>query len=120
VLYSQPGLRHLTVARSWHLGLHACQLHCSTSLSPVTCLPPLPAGLFDNALADYLWSRAVLLIGPTIASVGLSLQVPIAMLVEPILISEGWWNHWLECALELTGAGAILAGFFVVTYASTP
>jgi solute carrier family 35, member F5 len=62
----------------------------------------------------------VLLIGPTIASVGLSLQVPIAMLVEPMLRAEGWWSHWLECALELTGAGGILAGFFVVTYASTP
>lgn len=35
----------------------------------------LCAGLFDNTLADYLWSRAVLLIGPTIATVALQLQV---------------------------------------------
>lgn len=33
------------------------------------------AGLFDNTLADYLWSKAVILIGPTMATVALQLQV---------------------------------------------
>ena len=33
------------------------------------------AGLLDNVGADYLWARAVLLVGPTIASAGMTIQV---------------------------------------------
>jgi hypothetical protein len=33
------------------------------------------AGLLDNVCADYLWARAVLLVGPTIASAGMTIQV---------------------------------------------
>lgn len=78
------------------------------------------AGLFDNALADYLWSKAVILVGPTIATVGLSLQVPMAMVAEPLASSfgitsgAGWWSRWDVCALELLGASSILGGFFAI------
>lgn len=76
------------------------------------------AGLFDNALADYLWSRAVVLVGPTMATVGLSLQVPVAMVVDPIVHDHGWWSRWYSCMLELLGASAILAGFFSLNAAT--
>jgi drug/metabolite transporter (DMT)-like permease len=72
------------------------------------------AGLFDNALGDYLWSRAVLLVGPTIATVGTSLQVPIAMVVDPLVHTKGWWSTLPVCTLELLGASAILGGFFTI------
>jgi len=36
-------------------------------------------GLFDNVLADYLWARAVVLTSPSLASVGLSLTIPLAV-----------------------------------------
>jgi solute carrier family 35, member F5 len=72
------------------------------------------AGLFDNALADYLWSRAVLLVGPTIATVGMQLQVPIAMVVDPLVHTRGWWSVRNVCMLELLGAAAILGGFFTI------
>ena len=42
-------------------------------------------GLFDNVLSDYLWARAVLLTSPTVASVGLSMQIPMAAAVEVAL-----------------------------------
>lgn len=70
--------------------------------------------MFDNAIADYLWSRAVLLVGPTIATVGMSLQVPMAMLVEPLVHATGWWSRAGVCSLELLGAAGILGGFFAI------
>ena len=78
------------------------------------------AGLFDNALADYLWSRAVLLVGPTIATVGTSLQIPMAMVLDPIVHTKGWWSTARGCSLELLGAGAVLAGFFTINASSDP
>ncbi|KAK9813135.1 hypothetical protein WJX72_009645 [[Myrmecia] bisecta] len=45
-----------------------------TTLTSRVLLITLCKGLFDNVLSDYLWARAVLLVGPTIATVGLSIQ----------------------------------------------
>ncbi|KAK9794952.1 hypothetical protein WJX73_000997 [Symbiochloris irregularis] len=68
-------------------------------------------GLFDNALSDYLWARAVLLIGPTVATLGLSLQFPIAAVADVATKSPPWLHNstWIYMLL---GALAILAGFF--------
>jgi drug/metabolite transporter (DMT)-like permease len=76
------------------------------------------SGLFDNALADYLWSRAILLVGPTIATVGLQLQVPVSMMLDPLVHQEGWWSRWNSCALEIFGAIIILSGFFALEVSS--
>ena len=76
------------------------------------------AGLFDNTLSDYLWSRAVLLVGPTIATVGLQLQVPMVMAADPLLHAEGWWSRWDASVLEVGGAAAILFGFFTLNFSS--
>jgi hypothetical protein len=76
------------------------------------------SGLFDNTLADYLWSRAVMLIGPTLATVALQLQVPMAMMVDPLLKVSGWWSSATAAVLELTGAAGILAGFFWLNFNS--
>jgi drug/metabolite transporter (DMT)-like permease len=76
------------------------------------------SGLFDNALADYLWSRAILLVGPTIATVGLQLQVPVSMMLDPLVHEKGWWSKWNSCLLEVCGAIVILSGFFALEVAS--
>lgn len=72
-------------------------------------------GLFDNVLSDYLWARAVLLIGPTIATVGLSVQIPLAVVAEMLLKSPPWLRSASSAVLILLGALAVIAGFLGVT-----
>ena len=36
-------------------------------------------GLFDNVLSQYFWAYSVLLTSPTVATVGLSLTIPMAI-----------------------------------------
>jgi hypothetical protein len=50
-------------------------------------------GLVDNVLSDYLWARAVLLTSPTVASVGLSMQIPMAAVVEVMLGHARWMRE---------------------------
>jgi len=70
-------------------------------------------GLLDYVLSDYLWARAVLLIGPTVATLGLSIQIPIAAVAE--LLSGANKIQWLSStssiALAVLGTAFILAGF---------
>lgn len=42
-------------------------------------------GLCDNVLSDYLWARAIVLTSPTVATVGLSLTIPLAFLSDALL-----------------------------------
>lgn len=53
-----------------------------------------------------------MLIGPTLATVALQLQVPMVMVVDPLLKVNGWWNTLSATMLEFAGAGSILGGFF--------
>jgi len=45
-------------------------------------------GLADNVLSDYFWARAVVLTSPTVATVGLSLTVPLAFITDSV---QGRW-----------------------------
>lgn len=45
-------------------------------------------GLCDNVLSDYLWARAIVLTSPTVATVGLSLTIPLAFLSDALLGSQ--------------------------------
>lgn len=67
-------------------------------------------GLFDNVISDYLWARAIILTSATVATVGLGLTVPLALLSdvfimkrEDVLSQEGIW-----------GAVMVVAGFVSV------
>lgn len=60
----------------------------------------------------------MLLVGPTIATVGLQLQVPMVMATDPLLHAEGWWSQWGTALLEVGGAAAILVGFFTINFSS--
>ncbi|CAI9107448.1 OLC1v1006799C1 [Oldenlandia corymbosa var. corymbosa] len=61
-------------------------------------------GLLDNVLSDYLWAKAVLLTSTTVATAGLSIQVPLAAVVDTI---TGNTPHLLDYA----GAAAVMVGF---------
>eukprot|EP00238_Polyblepharides_amylifera_P002758 CAMPEP_0196581878 /NCGR_PEP_ID=MMETSP1081-20130531/36181_1 /TAXON_ID=36882 /ORGANISM="Pyramimonas amylifera, Strain CCMP720" /LENGTH=378 /DNA_ID=CAMNT_0041902267 /DNA_START=158 /DNA_END=1294 /DNA_ORIENTATION=+ len=84
-------------------------------LSPQALKLTFLKGLFDNVLSDYLWARAVLLVGPTVASAGMGVQVPLAMLVEMIIGKAVWLHHATASCMMLGGGVAILTGFLVVS-----
>lgn len=46
------------------------------------------------------------------------MQVPMAMLVDPLLKEHGWWTSVSASILELSGAASILSGFFWLNFNS--
>lgn len=62
------------------------------------------SGLLDNVLSDYLWAKAVLLTTTTVATAGLSIQVPLAAIVDTFM---GNAPH----LLDYIGAAAVMVGF---------
>lgn len=77
-------------------------------------------GLLDNVLSDYLWARAILLVGPTLATAGLSMQVPIAITLDAIVRNPKWMGNAGAAVLTFLGGAVILAGFFVLTATTSP
>eukprot|EP00887_Chlorella_sp_A99_P006449 scaffold3.g6449.t1 len=69
-------------------------------------------GLLDNVLSDYLWARAILLVGPTVATGGLSMQVPLAVAIDAALRSPPWPHYPSTAVLTFLGATVVLVGFF--------
>jgi solute carrier family 35 protein F5 len=70
------------------------------------------AGILNYCLSDYLWAHAVLLLGPTIATLGLSVQIPVAAVVEVLLGTPKWLSSSSSMAMMLSGTTLIMAGFF--------
>lgn len=72
----------------------------------------LAKGLLDNALSDYLWARAVLLVGPTVASVGLNAQVPLAAGLDAAFGSPRppWTASAGAAAATAVGAALVVGG----------
>lgn len=80
----------------------------------------LGKGLLDNALSDYLWARAVLLVGPTVASVGLNAQVPLAAGLDAAFgVPRPPWTASAGAAAA-TAAGAVAVVGGVVGIALAP
>jgi hypothetical protein len=95
-------------------------VHMSSQRTPTLthpCPPPPTPGLLDYVLADYLWARAVLLLGPTPATLGLSIQVPIATALDVALGRPAWLKGPRPAALTLGGSALILGGFVCITAA---
>ncbi|KAI3960032.1 hypothetical protein MKW98_016756 [Papaver atlanticum] len=61
-------------------------------------------GLLDNVLSDYLWAKAVLLTTTTVATAGLTIQVPLAAVVDSL---TGNAPH----LMDYLGAAAVMVGF---------
>lgn len=66
-------------------------------------------GLCDNVFSDYLWARAVVLTSPTVATVGMSITIPFAMLSDFILHKTA-----STPVLSLCGAALVILGFVLV------
>lgn len=62
------------------------------------------AGLLDNVLSDYLWAKAVLLTTTTVATAGLTIQVPLAAVVDSLTGNA-------PKLLDYLGAVAVIIGF---------
>jgi len=70
-------------------------------------------GLLDNVLADFLWAKAITLTSPTVATVGLSLTIPLAMLSD-------WWLKGMPPSPGLLiGSVLVLAGFVAINVGSS-
>ncbi|KAL2336864.1 hypothetical protein Fmac_011310 [Flemingia macrophylla] len=61
-------------------------------------------GLLDNVLSDYLWAKAVILTSTTVATAGLSIQVPLAAIVDTLTGNAPRFMDYL-------GAIAVMLGF---------
>ncbi|XAR58717.1 hypothetical protein NMG60_11014213 [Bertholletia excelsa] len=81
-----------------------------TSLEPFSMLTwkqfglIVSKGLLDNVLSDYLWAKAVLLTTTTVATAGLSIQVPLAAVVDTVLGNA-------PSPMDYLGAAAVMVGF---------
>lgn len=66
-------------------------------------------GLFDNVLSDIIWGHAIVISSPTLATVGLALTIPLAMLAE-LLVSG------TAPSLSLAaGSALVVTGFVAIT-----
>lgn len=61
-------------------------------------------GLLDNVLSDYLWAKAVLLTTTTVATAGLTIQVPLAAVVDTLTGNA-------PGLMDYIGAAAVMVGF---------
>jgi hypothetical protein len=68
-------------------------------------------GFADTVLADYFWARAVILTSPTVATIGMSVTIPIAILTDYIIkgVSATW--------ISILGALLVVIGFILVNLA---
>lgn len=65
-------------------------------------------GVFGTVISDYLWAKSVLLTSPLIASLGLALTIPLAIIVD-------WALHGLRfTAVYCIGGICVLVGFILV------
>lgn len=81
-------------------------------LSPLSwkiALGLLVNGLFNMA-SDLLWAKAILLTSPLLASIALTVSVPLAVMADCILRGKRFGLEYLG------GSALVLIGFFLVNY----
>lgn len=66
------------------------------------------SGLFNNVISDYLWARSVVLTSSTVATVGLSITIPLAMVSDLLVHNEA------PTGLSGVGAALVIVGFCLV------
>lgn len=68
-------------------------------------------GIFDYVVSDYLWARAIVLTTPTVATVGLSITIPMAFVADALL------NGYDSSALSVyvvSGSILVMVGFVLL------
>ncbi|MEW5305254.1 MAG: hypothetical protein WDW36_007809 [Sanguina aurantia] len=68
-------------------------------------------GILDYVLADLLWARSVMLLGPTVATLGLSIQIPLAAVAEFFRDHPAWVKQGSTIAMTLLGTCLVFASF---------
>ena len=69
-------------------------------------------GIFDQVFSDYIWARAVVLTSPTVATVGMSITIPLAILSDLIL------HAIIPSVAAVFGSILVVGGFSWLTYCS--
>lgn len=67
-------------------------------------------GLFDNVLSDYLWARSIILTSATVATVGVGLTIPLALISDVFIMGRADIMSFGNIA----GAMLVLLGFVFV------
>lgn len=65
-------------------------------------------GFCDNVLSDYLWARAVVLTSPTVATLGMSITIPLAI-ISDVCLGKSTFSP-----MSLIGAILVITGFTLV------
>lgn len=60
-------------------------------------------GLLDNVLSDYLWAKAILLTTTTVATAGLTIQVPLAAVVDALTGNAPSLSDYIGAAIVMLG-----------------
>lgn len=66
-------------------------------------------GLLDNVLSQFFWAWGVLHTSPTVATIGLSLTIPLSILSDLTISAEP------VCFAQYVAAVLVCGGFFVLT-----
>ncbi|KAL7113289.1 hypothetical protein ACP275_04G053400 [Erythranthe tilingii] len=98
------GLFNLMIFFPVALVLHFSRLEPFTSLTGEQFRLIIGKGLLDNVLSDYLWAKAVLLTTTTVATAGLSIQVPLAAILDSL-------KGNIPSLFDFIGGAAIMVGF---------
>lgn len=98
------GLFNLFIFLPFALILNVTKLESFNTLSWKQFGLIVGKGLLDNVLSDYLWAKAVLLTTTTVATAGLTIQVPLAAIVDTLIGSP---PH----LMDFVGAAAVMIGF---------
>lgn len=65
-------------------------------------------GFMDTVIADYFWARAVILTSPTVATIGMSITIPIA------LVTDYFINGISPTYISVLGSLSVIIGFILV------
>ena len=68
----------------------------------------LLGGFLDSVVSDYLWAKSVILTSPTIATLGLTITIPLGLGSDYLLFNK------VPLPLSLVGAFLVGIGFVVV------
>ena len=101
------------------LVLHLSGIEDLAALTPQIAGLLLVKGLFDNVLSDYLWAAAVLLTSPSVATIGMSLTVPLAVLSDVSMPPEWLIDPAPPTPLSVLAAVAVIGGFVAITAAGS-
>ena len=91
--------------------LHLARVEDLAAVTPAFVGIVLAKGLLDNVLCGVLWAKAVALGGPTLATVALSLTVPLAVVSDAVLLQGRPPGALLSAGCGLTVAGFVAAAF---------